>query len=625
MLFYALDIETTSLNENTCDIVGIGIHSEKGSAYIEQPTKQDAICLFSKLNVYKIIGHNLVFDLTCIYNKWGIDLTNNVYADTQLLAHTIGNDYELSLDALSKKYLGKEKSLEKLKNSVIENGGKWLVDCKEYYKADPKILKSYCINDCKLTWELYHILDKKLDIKRRDLFFQEVMPLYTKCTIPMKFRGVCVNVNYYKKLQKELVTNINRLEIEVYDEIYPLIYKDIQHILTKDIKCKDENLKLLLGYKKWLDKSPEEPFIFNVGSSKQLQHLLYEKLGERITKRTQKKAPSTDKKLLEELSDKYPFIKKYLELKKEQKMLNTYITRILDNHIDNRIYPYFNQSGTSSGRYASDMQQLPREDKRIKKGIVSPIGYTLVSADFSALEPRCFAEVSGCVDLIDVYKKGEDLYSRLAIDVFGLQDVSALEKDENYLGKINSEYRQKMKVVALAVVYGAGAGRLSGILKCSKEEAQKIIDSYLDAYPELKLYMRSQEEILLTTNTIESSYGRIIHIPEVAKLRTSTKDEDYWQLRKYLNLAKNHPIQSLAAHITNGSMILLADAIRQHNLDAHIILQIHDQIVCECKKEQAKELVKIMKECMEHNDITKEMEVPMLANPVICKNLSEDK
>jgi DNA polymerase-1 len=245
------------------------------------------------------------------------------------------------------------------------------------------------------------------------------------------------------------------------------------------------------------------------------------------------------------------------------------------------------QFGTTSGRYSStnpNLQNIPRlkEDdaglsplvlhytNAIKRGFIAPPGYRIVNADYSALEPRCFADASGDELLREVFRKGEDLYSSIAISAFGITDASADPKAPNYLKIKYPELRQKAKVFALAVVYGAEANRIAQALEIDYVTADQIIESYLDAYPNLRKYMEDCDYHATTKGFVKSPFGRIRHLPQAkeiyskfgAKLLHNRKwvkaqglDDTRYKLKNALNNSKNFPIQSTASSVVNRAMI----------------------------------------------------------------------
>lgn len=617
----AFDIETTSLCEKTTEIVGIGVYSEKGHKFIYKPTKEQFVKLLEQIGDRKLIMQNGVFDCSCIYHYYGIDIREKLAHDTMLLAHTLGRDMELNLDYLSEQYLG-EKKIE--------------ID-KPHHELTESEMKEYCLRDVELT---YKLCEKLLNISElpMKLYTNEVMPLYREVTIPMKYKGLYVHTKYFTKLVKDLEISSKHKEFLINEEIKDKIGNIKEKILDQTYKTSknsrfgklcvqlygtldlDRSTELMLKTHLWLTDFPDKPFIFNINSSDQLAWLLFKIYKQRIEKRSKNtNKPVVDAKILE-LYKHLPFIDLLLKKRKEDKLLSTYAKPILEKSVDSWVYPNMNQTGTGSGRYSSNnpnFQNLPRDDDRIKKGIIAPKGYKIVSADFSSLEPRCFAETSGCSKLIEAYRKGEDFYSRIAIDVLGLDHLSAIPTDDNFLKKVDPEKRQIVKCFALAVIYGAKAWKVSKILCISEAKAQELIDKYLEIYPELKEYMNRQENDLILNNRIVSRFDRVIYVDYA--------NADKKSRGHMLNLAKNHPIQALAAHICNAAAIKTSRELIKQRIDGQIVSQIHDELVLYVCTDQAKKAAEILKDAMENNEITNKMEVPVLAEPAIGTNLAEVK
>ena len=226
--------------------------------------------------------------------------------------------------------------------------------------------------------------------------------------------------------------------------------------------------------------------------------------------------------------------------------------------------------------------------------------------------------------------------------MFGLTGVSARETDDNYLKNINPEARQLSKIFTLAVPYGANAGRIASIMKKPYEEAARIIDDYLEAYPKLKDYMDSQESEAKKLGRVKTRFGRVRHLPRAKFLYEKLKgkilskkamkdyhDEEgvtlYFEFRNYMNNAKNFPIQATAAHVTNAALIKLSKTFEEHKIDGWIALTIHDEITCIVSKKDAHRSAILLKDAMEHNSITDKIDVPMIAEPMIGNNFSETK
>lgn len=405
--------------------------------------------------------------------------------------------------------------------------------------------------------------------------------------------------------------------------------------------------------KLFFDKHPDKKHIFNLKSNDHLAKLICDAWGFQPLERTEKEnKPKIDDDFLESIKSNSA-IASLLDYKKLNKLLSTYVEGILERQIDGVIYTSMLQFGTTSGRFSSrdpNLQNQPRvkDDESglsplvlkyvnaIRKGFVAGAGRKVVNADYASLEPVCFAHVSGDEKLRDVFRNGEDLYSRVAIETFNLIGVSALKSAPNYLKNIMPEKRQTAKVIALAIPYGAEAARISEILGVSFNEAKDIIDNYLNGFPELRRYMNRCNYSAKTLGMITTQFGRIRHLKEARSIYTLYGDQalDYkwakrqgiedirYKFKNALNNAKNFPIQGLAAHIVNRSAIAIAREFKKQNLDAYIALQIHDELTVISKDTHAEKVSEIMKHCMEN---TTKISIPLVAEPLIADNWGEAK
>lgn len=402
----------------------------------------------------------------------------------------------------------------------------------------------------------------------------------------------------------------------------------------------------------WFFKdNPEETTVFNLRSNNHLKWLFFDKLGLEPLSRTEKGEPQTDDDFLDSVREEFTWIANLSDFKKLMKLKSTYIEGILERQIDGVIYTSMLQFGTTSGRYSStnpNLQNLPAtKDKdsglsevvlkyvnSIRKGFIAPPGYVLVDADQSALEPRCFASVSGDANLQKIFFNNEDMYGSIAIRQFNVPELSPFKSDPNFVGKVRPELRKQVKTYSLAVAYGAGAGRIAGLLGITREDAQKLIDDYLDAYPGLKNYIQSCHESAKKNGYVRTLFGRMRHLPRVKHLynvygdslqdwryvkKTNTKREQY-EMKNGLNNATNMPIQGLAAHVMNRSMIQIARRMKQQGINGYVALQIHDQVVVIVQKEQAEETKAIVQDCLEN---TIKIAVPLIAEPAIALNMKD--
>jgi DNA polymerase I-like protein with 3'-5' exonuclease and polymerase domains len=401
-------------------------------------------------------------------------------------------------------------------------------------------------------------------------------------------------------------------------------------------------------------KRPNDNAVFNLQSNDDLGWLFFKKLGETPLGKTDGGKPKCDDDYLESIKDRYEWVAKLIDLKKLQKLASTYIDGILDRQVDGVLYSSMLQFGTTSGRFSSrdpNLQNIPRvKDEEadlseivleytngIKCGFIAPDGYVILNADYSQLEPICFAHMSGDEKLRDVFRKNHDLYSTIAIDVFGLEGYSADKKAPNYLGKHRKEFRQKAKMFCLAVVYGAEAGRISKSLDMEYQAAAEIIDAYLDAYPELRNYMKRCDYLAMKRGIARTEFGRVRHIPHAKDIYSRWGDkllynnrwvkdqgleDTRYKLKNALNNSKNFPIQGLAAHIVNRSMIATARAFKQNGIDGWICMQVHDELTCMVRRDQADRAKVILRDCMEN---TTRISVPLTAEPMIAETWADAK
>lgn len=529
---------------------------------------------------------------------------------------------------------------------------------------------------------------------------EEVMPLYKEVTIRMKERGFPVDVEYFRQLNKEISIDIDNLELKVMEQLeetvydfmaellnekspvkktgsYPKAYAkliglELDSIAKKKVEAIDPKNEVQLNFKQWMlsevelsgpvvqaqlklyfDKFPDQNYVFNLRSKAHLKRLFFEILGEKELSTTDSGEPQVDDAFLESMSSKYKWVAPLQDLNKLEKIKGTYIEGILDRQVSGIVYASLLQFGTTSGRYASrnpNLQNLPRSkeddsglselvlhyNNAIRKGFIAPTGYKIVSADYSALEPRCFSVVSGDANLQRIFHSGEDMYSAIAKRIFNLKDVSTFKKDPNFLGKLHPEKRQVVKAMALAVTYGAEAFRIGDLLGVDRDEAQRLIDMYLESYPGLKKYIQKCHYEANNYGVVKTMFGRVRHLSDAKRIyneygynildsrwakRNGLGDERRLYKNK-LNNSTNFKIQGLASHIVNKAAIKITRAFSKTNIDGYIALQIHDEIVCIVKDNQAEEALGLVKKCME---TVVELPVPLIAEPKIASNMKDAK
>lgn len=694
----AVDTETDGLH-NSRQPVGISLSGDETVGYyiplqlwsaagLTSPWKPEAIAYIKEqirdlLLSKKLVLHNAIFDVKVFENWAGFNILPNIHCDTQLLAHTVYNEEgPLGLKKLAAELIEPDAANPQLdvKESVIANGGQATKANFEMWKCDYKILGKYACYDAMYCLALYNKLYPEIDKQGLRKLWEEEVHALIPITYELNNTGLRVDVEHFKKMKIECEQNIAKIEESIYSQIKDAAYsyeldKTIQAVkVTPRSQCGRYLIGLGLDINNLDSPEVQEAIVkwakendkychLNLDSGDDKAFLLYHILNLPCEKYTKSQKPATDKATLDELSEKYeassPVLKALTQRSKERKLLNSYVLPILEDASETSwMYAGFNQTATVSGRYSSsgtiNFQTLPRDDKRIKSGFVAPEGMAYVAMDYESAEPKIFAHVSGDYRLQDIFTRGHDFYSTIVIATEGCTEYSPDPKAENYLGKLAKSLRQKGKAYSLGVPYGQGGFKLGTILKIPTEEAQKLVDSYLAAYPDLYQWMLSSEEMAMNYGYVISEMGRkrrlkLVHtLCQKFKITEFTRQNLSYFYKKYnklswvneyetvgefayackneLNNAKNFQIQSMAASVCNRAMIRFYNEVRARGLNAKLTLQIHDEIVVTCPVEQANEVAALLKDCMLNNSATALLSVRMTGEPVITtKSLAEAK
>ena len=716
----AYDTETTSVNPRNGMIIGFSVSANIGEGYYFptrywEPDSQTLVdsqiegtsCdeiakkLIGMLKGKKLVMHNGSFDVRYTKNYYGIDLRDDLYCDTMLLRHTLKEDgpfglKDIAIEIQNELGLDAEKDANeeqvRLKQSITNNGGTTTKLSFEIYKADMRLLGEYAAADTDLTLRVMtHYLPILKEENLWDFFFKdEVMPLYRTVTIQMEERGTQLNMDLINDIDKQITKDIVRLEKEVTESLLALpatkewvmvrarqshppkirgnfgkMIASLENPRNPDgiaefLKTGDEShldhidsLKVSIELLK-----RKEGALINISSKKQLGEICFNFMGVKPLSQTRKGTDQFNEDLVDSLAKDYDWAAKMKDYNKLNKIKSSYVDRFKDNAEDGRYYFYVKQHGTTSGRFSSDSQQLPRilepgeasplvlkYNNVVRKFIQAEPDRKLVICDQNSLEPRVFASVSNDPALINVFLNGEDLYSRVAIQAFKLSGVSALKSDDNYLKKVRPDLRQRAKSIALAIPYGAGAWQIGQTLGIHVKEAQKLVDGYLDGFPELARWMSDTHLRANTIGRIINKTGRIRHLDKVKAIYERYEDNlikpwifknikeqakrqgneaEVQQLRmEYkngLNNAKNFQIQSLAASIMNRSAIAIHKEFNEKGLDAYIMMQIHDEFVVNSSTDIAEEVSRIVKHHMEN---TVSIATGLVAEPAITDDFAE--
>ena len=715
----AYDIETTSVNPRTGKIIGFSVSANLNEGYyfptriwsVDQQALIDleiggkycddiAVQLINMLKGKKLVMHNGSFDIRFTKNFYGIDLRDDLYCDTMLLRHTLKEDgpfglkdiaielqHELGINA--EKEANEEQIL--MKENIKANGGATTKENYEIYKADMQLLGNYAAADTDLTLRVMtYYLPILKEQELWDFFFvDEVMPLYKTVTIQMEEVGTELNMKLIEETKFNIVHDLKTLEQEIISELMA-IPEAKQWVMVKATKLfppkkrgkfadklreivpfsiqgvndffesgdpndLDSKDAMKVSLELWKEK---EGNYLNISSKQQLSEIVFKYMKIKPISQTRKGTDQFNEDMIEHLSKSYTWAAKLRDYNKLIKINSAYIDRFSDGNENGRYYWYFKQHGTTSGRFSSDCQQIPRV---LEPGEVSDLvlkynnilrsflkaeeGRKFIICDQSSLEPRVFASVSNDPNLINVFIDNEDLYSRVAIQAFKLKGLSAKKKDPNYVKTVRPELRQRAKSIALAIPYGAGAWQIGQSLGIHINEAQKLIDGYLEGFPELARWMTDTHLRVQAFGFVKSKTGRIRHLdrakaiyekfednliePKAFKMmksmcKTPEQTQKLMQLRmeykNAMNNSKNFQIQSLAASIMNRSAIRIHKMFKEEGLDAYIMLQIHDEFVINASDKDVQRATEITKECME---TTVSIATGLVAEPNIAENFGE--
>ena len=327
---------------------------------------------------------------------------------------------------------------------------------------------------------------------------------------------------------------------------------------------------------------------FNINSPKQLGDILFNKLGLDYERKKGEKQ-STGVEVLQKLVTKHEIIKPIMDYRTYNKLLTTYAEALPKYVVDGRIHTNFNQTETATGRLSSDnpnLQNIPIRTeigRRIRKAFVPRDGYVFIDADYSQIELRILAILSGDENLINAYKGTTDVHSKTASEVFGVK-----------ISEVTPELRRKAKAINFGIVYGISSYGLGEDLNIDTREAKLYIDKYFEKYKKVKEYLDKTVREASVNGYTKTYYGRIRPIPE---FKTGNGMQKAFAKR----VAMNSPIQGTAADIMKIAMINVDKLLEERNLKSRIVLQVHDEILIECKKGEEKEVKSILAECMTNN------------------------
>ncbi len=582
---FTFDTETTSFDPLNSGLLGISFSFAEGEAYYvyinEREKQEQSFDLFNyqnkatpsknsfleKLKIVfederiKKIAHNIKFDYRVMKNA-GVE-TKNLYFDTMIASYLFNpGTRQHNLDALTFSEFG----FEKISKDDLLGTGR---DKVSFGEVDLEKLYVYSCEDADWTNRIYKKLKKKLKKEKLDkLFFEMEMPLVLVLA-QMEENGIMIDKDFLAKMSVKLHKKINQLEKKIHE---------------------------LAG----------EPF--NVRSTKQLKEILFEKL--KISSKGIKKNKtgfSTAFDELEKLKDEHKIIALIQEHRELSKLTSTYIDSLpkLTNKKTNRIHTSFNQTVTATGRLSSsdpNLQNIPirtKLGKQIRQAFVAQKGNKLFSIDYSQIELRVAAHLSGDKKMIQAFKNGLDIHTQTAAE------INHINIDE-----VSPEMRRSAKAVNFGVLYGQGIHGLAKGTGISYMEAKNFIEDYFATFPGIKKFIDQTIEKARKTGKVETMFGRVRYLPDINSTTPMIKKASE-------RMAINTPVQGSAADILKMAMIKI---FQTKNIQAKMLLQVHDELVFETRANKVQEEAKKIKKIME--TIIK-LKVPLVADVKVGNNWGE--
>jgi DNA polymerase-1 len=576
---FAFDTETTSLRYMDAEIVGVSFAIQPGEAayvplghdYMGAPDQLDRDAVLKQLKPLledpglAKVGQNLKYDKNVLANH---DIClEGIAEDTMLesyVLNSVGTRHDM--DSLAMYYLG-EKTISF--ESIAGKGAKQLT----FNQIDLEKAAPYAAEDADITLRLHDVLRPKLEETGRLASVYEdidlpLVPVLSR----MEQRGTLISASTLRQHSQELAERLAELEKEAHD---------------------------VAGE------------TFNLGSPKQLQAIFYEKMGLPVVKKTPKGAPSTAEPVLQELAHDYELPRLILEHRSLSKLKSTYTDTLpeLIHHRTGRVHTSYHQAVTATGRLSSsepNLQNIPirsEQGRRIRQAFIAQEGYKLVAADYSQIELRIMAHLSGDKGLLTAFEHGEDIHKATAAEVFGVS-----------LDDVSSDQRRSAKAINFGLIYGMSAFGLSRQLDVDRKLAQQYIDRYFERYPGVLKYMDNIRKQAHDDGFVETLFGRRLYLPEI-----NARNKQLQQAAE--RTAINAPMQGTAADIIKRAMVDVENwLLTEHADEARMTMQVHDELILEVKESA---LEKVRKGLVKRMSAAAELDVPLLVEAGAGDNWDE--
>ncbi|MBQ6227388.1 MAG: DNA polymerase I [Prevotella sp.] len=561
--FLSLDTETTSTNPIEAELVGLSFSVHENQAFYvpvpaSQSEAQQVVEIFRPLyenpRILKI-GQNIKYDMQVLAN-YGISLEGELW-DTMIAHYLIQPELRHNMDLLAEVYLNyKTIHIDELIGPKGKNQ-------RSMRDLTPSEVYEYAAEDADVTLKLKRVLEPKLkEVGAERLFYEIEMPL-VPVLASMERNGVCIDTDSLAETSKAFTRRMHDIEHQIYE---------------------------LAG---------EE---FNISSPKQVGDILFSKL--KIVEKPKKTKTGqfvTSEEILQALKGKHEIVEKILDYRGLRKLLSTYIDTLplLINPKTQHIHTSFNQTVTATGRLSSsdpNLQNIPvrgEDGKEIRKAFIPEPGCLFFSADYSQIELRVMAHLSGDENMINAFIEGHDIHAATAANIYK-EDID----------KVTSDQRRKAKRANFGIIYGITVFGLAERLEIERSEARQLIDGYFETFPKVREYMEKSKEMAREKGYVETFFHRRRYLPDINSRNATVRG---FAERNAINA----PIQGSAADIIKVAMIRIYQRFKEEHLRSKMILQVHDELNFSVVPEEKGRVEAIVKEEMEN---AYHLRVPLVAD-----------
>jgi len=566
---FAFDTETDSLDYMVANLVGLSFATEEGIAayvpvahdYLDAPEQLDRDWVLAQLkpiledDSQAKVGQNLKYDAS-VLARYGIEM-KGIKHDTMLASYvynSVGGKHDM--DSLALRFL--QHSCISFEQIAGKGKKQLTFNQIELDEASP-----YAAEDADVTLRLHNRLMENIeqDEKLKSIYQEIEVPL-----VPVLSRiertGVLIDDMKLAAQSQEIALRLDELEQKAYE------------IAEQE---------------------------FNMNSPKQLQALLFEKMGLPVIKKTPSGTPSTNEEVLQELALDYPLPKLILEYRGLAKLKSTYTDKLpkMINAETGRVHTSYHQAVTATGRLSStdpNLQNIPirnDEGRRIRQAFIAPHGYKIMAVDYSQIELRIMAHLSGDKALLEAFQQGKDIHSATAAEIMGTT-----------IDQVSSEQRRRAKAVNFGLIYGMSAFGLAKQLGIPRGEAQDYMNKYFERYPGVMQYMEDTRSIASEQGYVETIFGRRLHLPEI-------QSRNGMRRKAAERAAINAPMQGTAADIIKKAMLLVDEWIQaEGDGRVKLLMQVHDELVFEVQESALTEIESKVQELMES---AAQLDVPLVA------------